>query len=186
MLNLQKEWHCYLKKGNSKELIKQIPDDSIDFLLTDSPYNIGKHSTGNIPLPVRTQMNNAVADWDWVEDFLRVLKTTGNLFIFTSYNQLGRRYNCLDHRLESSICMAPERLKEPKRPAQKPVPILKKMITIASNENDIILDPFMGVGSTGVAALELNRKFIGFELDDIYFQAGKKRIMEYKKYVPNL
>ena len=60
------------------------------------------------------------------------------------------------------------------------------MITIASNENDIVFDPFMGVGSTGVAALELNRKFIGFELDDIYFQAGKKRIMEYKKYVPNL
>ena len=44
----------------------------------------------------------------------------------------------------------------------------------------------MGVGSTGVAALELNRKFIGFELDDSYFKAGKKRIMEYKKNVSSL
>ncbi|UTD02956.1 site-specific DNA-methyltransferase [Treponema socranskii subsp. buccale] len=245
MLNLKRDWHCYLKKGNSKKLIKQVPDKSIDFLLTDPPYNIGKHSTGNIPLPGRTPMNNDVADWDWidfnpedwVEDFLRVLKPTGNLFIFTSYNQLGRWYNCLDHRfdtsnfiiwhktnpapkifkagflnscemifccwnkrhtwnfisqkemhnfLESPICMAPERLKKPKHPAQKPVFILKKMVTIASNENDIVFDPFMGVGSTGVAALELNRKFIGFELDENYFQAGKKRIMEYKKDVPNL
>ena len=82
--------------------------------------------------------------------------------------------------------MAPERLKEPKHPAQKPISILKKMITISSNENDVVFDPFMGVGSTGVAALELNRKFIGFELDENYFAAGKKRIMEYKKHVSSL
>ena len=88
--------------------------------------------------------------------------------------------------LESPICMAPERLKEPKHPAQKPISILKKMITISSNENDVVFDPFMGVGSTGVAALELNRKFIGFELDENYFAAGKKRIMEYKKHVSSL
>jgi len=37
--------------GDSKEIIKRIPDNSIDFILTDSPYNLGKHSTGNIPLP---------------------------------------------------------------------------------------------------------------------------------------
>lgn len=67
MINLEKEWHCYLKRGNSKELIKQVPDNSVDFLLTDPPYNIGKHSTGNIPLPGRTPMNNDVADWDWVD-----------------------------------------------------------------------------------------------------------------------
>ena len=61
------------------------------------------------------------------------------------------------------------------------------MITIASNEGDIVFDPFMGVGSTGVAALELNRKFIGFELDEKYFLAGKKRITEYyKQYVTQL
>ena len=82
MLDLETDWHCYLKKGDSKELIKEIPDNSIDFLLTDPPYNIGKHSTGNIPLPGRAPMNNDVADWDWVDfnpeewvdDFIRVLK----------------------------------------------------------------------------------------------------------------
>ena len=83
--------------------------------------------------------------------------------------------------LESPICMAPERLKEPKHPAQKPVSILKKMITIASNENGIVFDPFMGVGSTGVASLALKRKFIGFELDEEYFNASKNRLMEYQK-----
>ena len=70
--------------------------------------------------------------------------------------------------------MRPERLSSPKHPAQKPISILKKMIKIASNRDDIIFDPFMGVGSTGVAALELNRRFIGVELDKNYFNAAKK------------
>lgn len=50
------------------------------------------------------------------------------------------------------------------------------MIQIASNEGDIIFDPFMGVGSTGVAALELGRRFIGVELDKSYCNAACKRI----------
>lgn len=237
---MERLWHKILRCVDSKEYIKKIPDNYVDFILTDPPYNIGKHSTGNIPLPGRTAMNNDVADWDWVDfypeewadEFIRILKPTGNLFIFTTYNQLGRWYNCLDHRfdtsqfmiwhktnpapkvfkagflnscemifccwnkkhtwnfisqnemhnfVESPICMSPERLKDPKHPAQKPISILKKMITIASNEGDVVFDPFMGVGSTGVAALELSRKFIGFEKDKVYFKAAKERIEKCNK-----
>lgn len=228
-------WRKCVLHADSRDVIKHIPDNSIDFILTDPPYNLGQHSTGNIPLPGRSAMNNDVAEWDmidfnpeeWAEEFIRILKPTGNLFIFTSYNQLGRWYNCLDHRfdtsnfmiwhktnpapkifkagflnscemiftcwnkkhtwnfisqaemhnfIESPICMRPERLANPKHPAQKPVSILKKMIKIASNMDDIIFDPFMGVGSTGVAALELDRRFIGVELDKSYFDAAKVRI----------
>ena len=50
------------------------------------------------------------------------------------------------------------------------------IIRIASNENDVVFDPFMGVGSTGKAALEMNRKFIGFEIDDKYFKATTNRL----------
>ena len=80
--------------------------------------------------------------------------------------------------IQSPICMPPERLKDPKHPAQKPISILKKMLEIASNKDDIIFDPFMGVGSTGVAALELDRRFVGVEIDEAYFNAAKKRIEE--------
>ena len=72
--------------------------------------------------------------------------------------------------------MRPERISDPKHPSQKPVSILKKMIEIASNKDDIIFDPFMGVGSIGVAALELGRRFIGVELEESYFLAAKRRI----------
>ena len=76
---------------------------------------------------------------------------------------------------ESPICSPPERLIKPKHPTQKPVELLKHLIKIASNEKDIVFDPFMGVGSVGVAALELKRKFIGIELDNEYFKATKRR-----------
>jgi site-specific DNA-methyltransferase (adenine-specific)/modification methylase len=79
--------------------------------------------------------------------------------------------------IESPICMGSERLKDPKHPTQKPLSILKKIINVASNENDIVLDMFMGVASTGVAAKELNRRFIGIEIDDTYYEACEKRML---------
>jgi site-specific DNA-methyltransferase (adenine-specific)/modification methylase len=72
--------------------------------------------------------------------------------------------------------MGQERVDNPKHPTQKPVKLLKHLIKIASNENDIVLDPFMGVGSTGIAALEMNRRFIGIEIEKEYFEAAKKRL----------
>lgn len=63
-----------------------------------------------------------------------------------------------------------------KHPAEKPVELLKRYIKVSSQEKDIILDPFMGTGSTGVAAKETNRNFIGIEIDDKYYQIAKSRI----------
>lgn len=58
---------------------------------------------------------------------------------------------------------------------EKPVELMKIMIDNSSNEGDIVFDPFMGIGSTGVACLELNRRFIGVELDEQYFPIAKYR-----------
>lgn len=52
------------------------------------------------------------------------------------------------------------------------------LINRLSNESDLILDPFMGSGSTGVAALNTNRRFIGIELDKNYFNIAKDRLEE--------
>ena len=59
---------------------------------------------------------------------------------------------------------------------EKPVELMKIMIDNSSNEGDIVFDPFMGIGSTGVACLELNRRFIGVELDEQYFPIAKHRM----------
>lgn len=61
-------------------------------------------------------------------------------------------------------------------PTQKPVPLLEYLIKTYTNENDLVLDNCMGSGSTGVACLHTYRDFIGFELDENYFNIAKERL----------
>lgn len=61
-------------------------------------------------------------------------------------------------------------------PTQKPVPLLEYLIKTYTNEGETVLDFTMGSGSTGVACQNLERNFIGIELDDSYFDIAKKRI----------
>lgn len=63
-------------------------------------------------------------------------------------------------------------------PTQKNVSCLKDMISLSSKKDEVVLDSFMGSGSTGIAALELNRDFIGIEIDEEYFNIAKNRIEE--------
>ncbi len=86
------------------------------------------------------------------------------------------RQNEMHNFFESPICMSPERLKDPKHPTQKPVKLLKHLIGIATNPGDLVLDPFMGVGSSGHAALDLGRRFVGIELEREYYLAAVTRL----------
>lgn len=61
-------------------------------------------------------------------------------------------------------------------PTEKPVELMRFYIENSSNENDIVLDPFMGSGSTGVACVNTGRNFIGIEMDEQYFKTAKSRI----------
>ena len=230
---MKKNYQLHL--ADSYEHIKTIPDSSVDLILTDPPYNLSPYSTGNIKLSWRKELNNDLAEWDkkefvprdWVNEFIRVLKPTGNIFAFTSYNLLGKWHDAFDpefdtfqfmvwHKtnpapkirragflnscelivcmwnknhtwnfgnqrdmhnfIETPICMGTERIKYPNHPTQKPVKVLEHVIKLASREDDLILDPFMGVGSTGDAALNLSRRFIGVEIDERYFEAARERL----------
>lgn len=63
-------------------------------------------------------------------------------------------------------------------PTQKPVALLEYLIKTYTKEDEIVLDNCMGSGSTGVAAVNLKRKFIGIEKDEKYFEIAKNRILE--------
>jgi site-specific DNA-methyltransferase (adenine-specific)/modification methylase len=221
--------------ADTLEKIKALPDDCVDVLLTDPPYNLSKYSTGNIEMTWRSAFNNDIAAWDqetfdpaaWANEFSRILKPTGNLFAFTSYNLLGAwhaafdplfdtfqfmvwhktnpapklykagflnscelivcawnkghvwnfgRQNEMHNFIEAPICMGRERVREPKHPTQKPVRVLEHILRIASNAGDLVFDPFMGVGSTGVAAVNLDRRFLGFEKEPDYVEASRLRL----------
>lgn len=64
-------------------------------------------------------------------------------------------------------------------PTQKPIALFEWLIKTYSNEGDVILDPCFGSGTTAIACINLNRKFIGFEKDKEYFNVAKKRIKQY-------
>ncbi len=244
MINLHNKDRYLLFNDDCFDKLKEIPDKSVSLILCDPPYNLANYSTGNMNFSWRAQVNNDVADWDQkilepqklVDEFKRIIKPNGNIFIFTSYNLIGKYHEAFDpefdtfqfmvwHKtnptpnirrssflnscelivclwnkghvwnftkqnemhnfIESPICMGKERLQNPKHPTQKPVKVLEHIIKIASNKDDIVLDMFMGVGSTGIAALNLDRKFIGIEIDKQYFDAAQKRISShYPKNIP--
>lgn len=103
--------------------------------------------------------------------FWATKETTERKYATFNY-QLGLHTEYIMH----PICMGNER-KEGNHTTQKPVKVLQWIISYLSNEGDIVLDPFMGSGSTGVACKLLKRKFIGIEQDEKYFITAQKRIL---------
>ena len=107
---------------------------------------------------------------------------------FKDYEVLRQEYETLRQEYESqrytfnnqniSSVLQHEPIKQNGHITPKPVQLLKYLIKTSSNENDVVLDCFMGSGSTGVACMNTNRKFIGIELDEKYFEIAKKRIEE--------
>jgi DNA modification methylase len=224
-----------VQNTTASEFLQELPDNCVDAIITDPPYNLAGYSTGNIAPSWRTPFNNDIAEWDlvsfepeaYLEEFVRVLKPTGTIFAFTTYNLIGRWHTAFDQRfdtfqivvwhktnpapklrragflnacefivacwnrghkwnfttqremhnfIEGPICMGHERIRDPFHPTQKPVYVLRHLISLATDQGDLVVDPFMGVGSTGVAALELGRRFAGSEIDKSYYNASKKRL----------
>lgn len=63
-------------------------------------------------------------------------------------------------------------------PTQKPISLIRKLIECSSNEGDLILDCFMGSGTTAVSCKQTNRKFIGFEVDKSYVEIAERRLCQ--------
>jgi modification methylase len=81
------------------------------------------------------------------------------------------------------ICSGPERLKTGGRkmhPTQKPEALLHRIILASSNKGDVVLDPFLGSGTTAAVAKRLGRKFIGIERDETYVDAARARLAAVK------
>jgi DNA modification methylase len=81
---------------------------------------------------------------------------------------------------KSGICGGNERLKNSKgetlHPTQKPEAVIQHLMDLITLPGDLVMDAFMGVGTTAVVAKKTKRKFVGFEMDDEYFAAAKHRV----------
>lgn len=222
-----------LRQGDCLEVMKTIPDNSIDLIVTDPPYLIENTKAGGKSELAKSiqNMNDEIKSKNLTNGFnvkvldelVRVMKKV-NIYIWCNHKQipmyldyfvkgLGCSFDiiiwnktnamplfknkyltdkeyCLYFR-KNALCN-PENYEEAKtvyyqpinikdkkvygHPTIKPLNIIKNLIKNSSNENDVVLDCFMGSGTTGVACKNLNRNFIGIELDEKYFNIAKERI----------
>lgn len=213
--------------GDCLEAIKDIPNKSIDMVLTDIPYGeVSKN--GEERAKYAGQLRNidkGNADLvnfnlgDLLNSLSRVAK--GGIYIFCGIEQLAEIYTHFSNHKDFMVRQCAWRKTNPspangqhlwlssfencvfaKRrktkfnqsckssvwdypvgksklvPTEKPLKLFEYLMESSSDEGDVVLDPFMGSGTTGVACKNLNRDFIGIELDENYFNIAKQRIEE--------
>lgn len=218
-----------LIQGDCLEKMKDVPNESVDLVLTDPPYELDNHGGGTTDFAQRKLVKDLHIDFlsdsfdmdSFFNEVERVCKVI-NLIVFCSNKQVssimkfweekkysttllvwdkpnpvpfgngkyissvefmiyvrgkGAIYNNIGYSeqlktFRYGVPSAKNRL----HPTEKPIDLLERIIKIHSSENNVIIDPFMGSGTTGVAAKNLNRNFIGIELDPKYFKIAKERI----------
>jgi len=223
------------------DYLKQIPDHSVDLVVTDPPYNISQSKNINYK---DLKITKNFGDWDFgfdpepvLRELKRVLKPNGQIYIFCGTKQIPLYMGLMERNgwffrnllvwyktnpaprlsktnfvfaneyiiyainekvkpgsitfnftkqsemhntFKSSALQGKERLRDKNNqaihPTQKPLFLLRKLIETSSKPNDIILDVFMGIGSTAVAAKQTNRQFLGCEINKEYVKFAEKRL----------
>lgn len=223
-----------LYQGDCLEVMKHLPDESVDLIITSPPYNLGKtHHTGNNRFKSYSEYNDDMPEelyqqWqiDVLRECFRILKPTGSMFYnhknrikkgvqITPYGWLlktdfvikqeivwqngsqnfdkirfypmtervywlakspdTKMFNAINHHdfFTRTEWQPVKTQGEHKRAF--PVKMCEDIISCFESSR-VILDPFMGSGTTGVAAIKGHKQFIGIELDETYFKMAEERL----------
>lgn len=244
-------------QGNCLEIMKQIPDNSIDVTFADPPFNLKKKYNSYYD---KHEVDEYLS-WckKWLYEMVRITKPTGSIFVhnipkwliyFASYlneiaifkhwiawdamgSPLGKtllpnhygilyyvkseKFKFYDIRMLHKRCRACHyilqdyggkksqmhqfgplvsdvwtdihRIRHKKRrdehPCQLPIHLLERLLLMSSDEGDIIFDPFIGTGTTAIAAKKLGRKFIGIDIDPKYVEIANKKLEDVKPMIIN-
>ncbi|HEL9638169.1 TPA: site-specific DNA-methyltransferase [Streptococcus suis] len=211
------------------KFMSQLPDESIDLVVTDPPYLIsyktnrrkeGGHKFSN----VIENDNNPELIKNYIKECYRVLKNNTAMYMFCSFDkvdffkkeiekyftikniiiwkknnhtagdleaQFGKQYEMIilankgrkpfnGDRLTdvwSFNRVSPDKLVHQN---QKPIDLIKRCIIKHSNKGDLIFDGFMGSGTTAIAAIDTDRRFLGCEIDKEYFEIAQNRVLDNK------
>ena len=222
-----------LLHGDCLELMKEIPDESVDMILTDPPY-LMSYKTNHRADKSHRFCQTIIGDndkeliADFAKEAYRVLKNNTAMYCFCNSNhvdffkeviesagfrikniliwvknnwtagdlkaQYGKQYEMIIYCNKGRKFIQGKRLTDvwyfdrvssnrAVHQNQKPVDLLTQIIEKSSDVGDVILDPFMGSGSTGIACMNTRRKFIGMEIDEEYFTAARERIQQERAQV---
>lgn len=232
-----------LKHGDSLSLLRELPDESVDAVITDPPYSSGgakagdrTKSTGSkyvqsgqkLARPDFAGDNRDQRSWLywcalWSSECLRVVKPGGYFLMFTDWRQLPQASDALQcggfiwrgllawdkteasrsphtgyfrHQCEYVVWGSKGHLghadgrgpwpgcyrfgvkqRDKHHQTGKPTELMERLIECVQ-PGGVVLDPFMGSGTTGVACANTGRRFIGFEATEDYFAIAQRRVME--------
>lgn len=233
-----------IHNGNCIELMKKMPENSVNLILTDPPFAIKfKAKRGNYNRKGSNVMEgyNEITEKDyptftkdWVKQAYRVLKDDGAMYVFSGWNNLKDILDALDEtgfitlnhliwKYQFGVYCSKKWVtshyhilyvvKNPKKwtfnkidqypedvlvinreywtgkiktPTKLPTELVKKLILYSSNENDVIMDCFMGSGQTAVVSKMLKRKFIGFDMVKEYVDFANARLKKTPDYEINI
>ena len=224
-----------LINGNCLDTLKNIPNESIDLIVTDPPYpTTSRGNAGNSGGMLQKDINkkgkvftyNNINCKEYAPEFYRLLKDGSHCYVMTNHINLidmlntftdvgfhfiksliwnkgnkimgqyymsqyeyilffrkgkGKKINNCGTSDILSISNKKTKDKDGKNihDTEKPVELMEVLVNNSSQENELVLDPFMGVGSTGLACIKNNRNFIGIEIDENYFNIAKSRLGEF-------
>ena len=221
-----------LINGNCLDTLKNIPNESIDLIVTDPPYpTTSRGNAGNSGGMLQKDINkkgkvftyNNINCKEYAPEFYRLLKDGSHCYVMTNHINLidmlntftdigfhfiksliwnkgnkimgqyymsqyeyilffrkgkGKKINNCGTSDILSISNKKTKDKDGKNihDTEKPIELMEVLVNNSSQENELVLDPFMGVGSTGIACIKNNRNFIGIEIDENYFTIAKERM----------
>lgn len=228
--------------GDAISVMRDFPDDIVDLVIADPPYNLGKDYGNNKDLKAWSEYESFTRDW--LNEAIRIIKPTGSLYVFMGvrfisslfcmleddfklifngwitwhYTQgMGRKrgfsprhedilyftksenftFNLDDVRVPQKYFRKRNNMnganpgdvwqfshvhycsdEREEHPTQKPEALMERIILASSDEGDLVLDPFVGSGTTCRVANVLNRKWIGIDLNPEYVQMSERRLLQ--------
>lgn len=176
-----------IENDNNPDLIVKIMPMLYEVLKNDSPIymfcNSDKIDFFKKEVEKYFNIKNIIV-WDkgnWTAGDLEA--QFGKQYEFIIYANKGRAKFKIDKRLTDiwriSRCVGDNQIHQ----NQKPEDLISRIINIHTNENDLILDPFMGSFTTAVCCHKLNRRYIGCELDEEYYKLGTQRLFEIQNQI---
>ena len=254
-----------LYQGDSLELLKNLPENSVDMIFADPPYNL---SNGGFTCDAGRMVSVNKGNWDkskgfnddysfhhnWLKECKRVLKPSGTLWVSGTYHsiyQCGHALQSLGYHILNDISWfkpnaspnlscrfftashetliwarkdknakhifnyalmkggdwhkddlikkentqmrsvwaigtpKPIEKRFGKHPTQKPEDLLKRIVLASTNKGDIVLDPFTGSSTTGIASYLYGRKFIGIDMEKSFLDLSVKRFEELDRNLNN-
>ena len=236
-------------QGDCLEIMKNIPDNSVDITFADPPFNLKKKYNGYKD----SKEFSEYLEWSkkWIYEMVRITKPTGSIFVHNIpkwltyyvsflnevayfkhwiawdaptapmgktllpnhygilyYTKSNKNFKFYDIRyphfrcrkcnsllkdyggkkylihpfgpLCSDVWTDIHRIRHKKRrdehPCQLPIPLLERLVLMSTDEGDIVFDPFIGTGTSAIAAKKLGRKFIGIDIDPKYVKIANQKV----------